>query len=263
MRTQKDEETDAVTKKAWERNWEDISMGEIMEIFNYVRVKKQMEIFTRVLPKNEKILEGGCGLAPYLIRLRQLGFDVEGIDYNEAPLKKALLYDPLLPLKVGDVNHIPYPDASFGGYISLGVIEHFTEGPLQAIREAYRVLKKRGIFLVMVPQNHFFMRLTAPVRALKKNKALRRFFKKPEDTYYWEQYFNRKELVSLLDQEGFAIREIHALDHSHAFVSFSDFFRDKNTFDEASSLALRLGEWSEKHVPWLMACQLLIIGYKK
>ncbi len=263
MRALKDEQTDAVTKKAWEKNWDDISMDEIMEIFEYDRVKKQMAIFTRVLPKDEKILEGGCGLAPYLIRLRQLGFQVEGIDYNEAPLKKALSHDPDLPLKVGDVGAIPYPDDHFGGYISLGVIEHFTEGPLRAIREARRVLKKDGVFVLMVPQNHFFMRLTAPVRALQRSATLRKVFKKPADTHYWEQYFKRLELVSLLEKEGFDIREVHAMDHSHAFVSFSNFFRDKNTFDEASPLALKLGAWSEKNLRWIMACQLLIIGVKK
>lgn len=263
MRALKDEHTDAVTKKAWEKNWDTITMTEIMEIFEYDRVKKQMAIFTRVLPKYEKILEGGCGLAPYLIRLRQLGFQVEGIDYNEAPLQKALSHDPHLPLKVGDVGAIPYPDGYFGGYISLGVIEHFTEGPLRAIREAHRVLKKGGIFVLMVPQNHFFMRLMAPVRALKRSAALRKLFKKPADTHYWEQYFKRRELVSLLEKEGFDIREVHAMDHSHAFVSFSNFFRDKNTFDEASPLALKLGAWSEKNLRWIMACQLLIIGVKK
>ncbi len=263
MRALKDEKTDAVTKKAWEKNWTDISMEEIMEIFKYDRVQKQMAVFTRVLPKNEKILEGGCGLAPYLIRLRQLGFQVEGIDYNEAPLQKALSFDPSLPLKVGDVAAIPYPDNYFGGYISLGVIEHFTEGPLKAIREAYRVLKPGGVFVLMVPQNHLFMRITAPLRALKRSAYLRKVFKKPADTYYWEQYFKRAELVPLLEKEGFFIREVHAMDHSHAFVSFSNFFRDKNTFDEASPLALRLGAWCEKNMRWLMACQLLIIGIKK
>ena len=202
-------------------------------------------------------------MSPYLIRLRQLGFQVEGIDYNEAPLKKALTFDPTLPLKVGDVGDIPYPSDTFGGYISLGVIEHFTEGPLKAIREAHRVLKKDGVFVVMVPQNHFFMRLTAPMRALKRSAFMRKLFKKPADTHYWEQYFKRSELVPLLEREGFEIREVHPMDHSHAFVSFSNFFRDKDTFDEASPLALRLGTWSEKRLPWLMACQLLIIGYKK
>lgn len=263
MKTSKNEKTDAVTKKAWEKNWKDISMDEIMEIFSYDRVKKQMAIFTRVLPKNEKILEGGCGLAPYLIRLRQMGFDVEGIDYNEEPLQKALSYDARLPLKVGDVGAIPYPDNTFGGYISLGVIEHFTEGPLRAIREAHRVLKKNGVFVLMVPQSHFFMKLTAPVTALKRNPALRKLFRKPEDNHYWEQYFDRSELMSLLEKEGFAITEHHAMDHSHAFVSFSNLFRDKNTFDEASPLALKLGAWSEKNLRWAMACQLLIIAHKK
>ena len=263
MRAFRDEKTDAVTKKAWEKNWTDISMDEIMEIFKYDRVKKQMEVFTRVLPKNERILEGGCGLAPYLIRLRQLGFQVEGIDYNEAPLKKALSFDATLPLRTGDVAAIPYPDETFGGYISLGVIEHFTEGPLKAIREAQRVLKKGGVFVLMVPQNHFFMRLTAPLRAMKRSAFLRKAFRKPMDTHYWEQYFKRSELVPLLEKEGFEVREVRPMDHSHAFVSFSNFFRDKDTFDEASPLALRLGAWSEKRLPWLMACQLLIIGYKK
>lgn len=263
MRTHKNEATDRITQKAWEKNWDDISMTEIMEIFTYHRVKKQMDIFTRVLPKNDRILEGGCGLAPYLIRLRQLGFDVEGIDYNEAPIRKVLAYDPKLPVKVGDVMAIPYPDSSFGGYISLGVIEHFTEGPLKAIREARRVLKKGGVFVVMVPQRHIFMRLTAPLRFFKRNAFMRKLFRKPADTHYWEQYFKRKELVPLLAAEGFQIDEVHALDHSHAWVSFSNFFRDKNTFDEASPLALKLGAWCEKRLPWLTACQLLIICRKR
>src|SRR3990167_913208 len=132
MKTIKDESTDSITKIAWEKNWDSISIGEILEIFSYPRVKKQMEIFLKELPLNEPILEGGCGLAPYLIRLRQLGYDVEGIDYNEAPIQKVLAFDPKLPVKVGDVANIPYHDNTFGGYISLGVIEHFTEGPERA-----------------------------------------------------------------------------------------------------------------------------------
>src|SRR3989338_6073085 len=149
-------ETDQKTKKAWEKNWESVSIHEILKIFDYVRVKKQMDLFLRVLPKNEKILEGGCGLAPYLIRLRELGYDVEGIDYNEGPIRKILSYDPSLPVKVGDVTAIPYPDSYFSGYLSLGVIEHFTEGPQKALREAHRVLKKDGVLYLAVPRSHLF-----------------------------------------------------------------------------------------------------------
>ena len=56
--------TDQNTKKAWEKNWESISVEDVLGIFEYERVKKQMNLFLRVLPKDQKILEGGCGLAP-------------------------------------------------------------------------------------------------------------------------------------------------------------------------------------------------------
>ena len=262
MKTKRNKAVDQITKKAWAKNWENVDVGGILEIFNYVRVKKQMEIFLRVLPKTEKILEGGCGLAPYLIRLRQLGYDVEGIDYNAEPISKVLKFDPHLPVRVGDVLSIAYPDNHFGGYLSLGVIEHFTEGPILAIREAYRVLKPGGVFVVMVPQNHLFMRISAPLRFLKRNAFLRRLFKKSLDTKYWEQYFRKDDLRSVLQKEGFKVCEIHPLDHSAAVLSFSDLFRDKRTYDEANSLGLQIGRWCEKYLPWITAAQLFFIAYK-
>ncbi len=254
---------DLETKRAWERNWENVGIEEILQIFNYERVKEQMGIFLRVLPKHEKILEGGCGLCPYLIRLRELGYDVEGIDYNEAPLKKALRYDPSLPVKVGDVRSIPYPDGTFGGYLSLGVIEHFTEGPREAIREAWRVLKPGGVFVVAVPRLHLFMRLEAPIRVLKGLAFLRRLFGKRLEHHYWEQYFAKDELESILESEGFEVKEIHPLDHSHALCSSFGFLRDRSAYDEATELGLRVGRWCRRHLPWMTAAQMTFICYKR
>ncbi|MDD5226950.1 MAG: methyltransferase domain-containing protein [Candidatus Omnitrophica bacterium] len=263
MRTKKDALTDKITKTAWAKNWQDIRMEEILEIFEYDRVKKQMEIFLRFLPKGEKILEGGCGLAPYLIRLRQLGYDVEGIDYNKEPIEKVLAFDPSLPVQVGDVTHISYPNDFFGAYISLGVIEHFTDGPGKAIREAYRVLKPGGVFVLMVPQNHLFMKIQAPLRWLKRNSILRRLFRKPMDTHYWEQYFHKNELKSMLEQEGFHVKEIHPLDHAASLLSLGNFFRNKNKFDDVNSKGLAFGRWCERKFPWATAAQILLICYKK
>ncbi len=255
--------TDALTKEAWEKNWEGITMNSVLEIFKYQRVKKQMELYQRVLPKNERILEGGCGLGPYLIRLRQLGFQVEGIDYNEGPIRKIKQFDSTLPVQVGDVTKIPFADDTFGGYLSLGVIEHFTEGPEKAIREARRVLKPSGVFVCAVPRNHLFMRLEAPLRWAKSWVWLRKLLKKPLDTHYWEQYFPKEKLRRILQQEGFEVREIHAMDHAHAIVSTFGFLRDKKTYDEAGPFALKLGAWCEKHLPWATAAQMTYICYKK
>ena len=263
MHFTKSSELDLKTKKAWEVNWRDISMNDVLGIFSYERVKKQMALMLRVLPKKGKILEGGCGLAPYLIRLRALGYDVEGIDYNEGPIRKILSYDPALPVKVGDVTAIPYPDDHFEGYLSLGVIEHFAEGPEKALREACRVLKKNGILYLAVPRNHLFMRLTWPVHFLKSLNFLRKIFKKSEDNHYWEQYFKTEDLKRYVTQAGFDVREIHPLDHSHAWVSFSNIFRDTRTYDEANALGLRLGRFCEKYLPWSTAAQMVFVCYKK
>ena len=92
---------------------------------------------------------------------------------------------------------------------------------------------------------------------------MRKIFSKPADTHYWEQYFKKDELAKTLEEEGFEVREIHPMDHSHALVSFSSIFRDKNTFDEANSLGLKLGAWFEKYLPWSTACQTAFVCYKK
>lgn len=256
-------ETDKKTKEAWEKNWESIAIRDVLQIFDYVRVKKQMAIFTRVLPKSEKILEGGCGLGPYLIRLRQLGYDVEGIDYNEGPIRKILEFDPKLPVRVGDVTAIPYPDGQFGAYLSLGVIEHFYEGPQKALREAWRVLKPGGTLVVGVPTRNFFMDLMAPVRWLKSRAWLRRALGKSEENHYWEQYFGRKRLLGYLEEAGFEVREIHPLDHSHTLVAFSRVFRDRRTYDEANAFALKLAAWFEKYLPWQTASQMTLVCVKR
>ena len=254
---------DLATKEAWENNWRDISIKDVLQIFSYDRVQKQMELFLRVLPKNGRILEGGCGLGPYLIRLRQLGYRVEGMDYNEGPIRKLLDYDPSLPVRVGDVTAIPTPDKSFEGYLSLGVIEHFTEGPEKAIREAHRVLKVGGVFVVAVPVCNIFMRAASPVRFLKSRKWLRTLLKKSDDNHYWEQYFKPGVLKAILEKNGFQVREIHPLDHAHSLLSAFGFLRDRKTYDEASPLGLKVGAWCEKYLPWATAAQMTLVCYKK
>jgi SAM-dependent methyltransferase len=151
----------------------------------------------------------------------------------------------------------------FGGYLSLGVIEHFSEGPQKALAEACRVLKPGGVFVCAVPTRNLFMNLSEPVRWIKSRKWLRRAMGKGPDEHYWEQYFKRDRLVRLIEYAGFDVREIHPLDHSHTLVSFSRIFRDSKRYDEANALGLKLGAFFEKHMPWIAAAQMTLICYKR
>ena len=55
-----------------------------------------------------------------------------------------------------------FPDNHFDAYLSLGVIEHWEEGPQQAIDEAYRVIKPGGYFFVSTPLDITMLDLLKP-----------------------------------------------------------------------------------------------------
>lgn len=262
MRTEKDIAVDKTTKEAWEENWADTGMERILEIFRYPRVKKQMEICTKYLPRDKKILEGGCGLGPYLVQLRRMGYDVIGIDYNQGPLDKITRYDKTIPLYRADVLDIPFTDSYFGAYLSLGVIEHFTQGPGPAIKEAYRVLTPGGYFLVSVPRFSIFDMIKSPLTMIKRSRLLRTALKKKAQRHYWQQYFGIAELSDVFKKNGFEIIRIVPIDHDYALAKLCNYFRDSHTYDATSNLALSIGNICQGHMPWVTADSMIFICKK-
>ena len=109
------------------------------------------DLFLDYIPKEGRVMDGGCGFAKWVIYLKRLGYDIVGIDNNELAISKLKDYDSSLQVELGDILHIHYPDNSFDAYISMGVVEHFEDGPLPALKEAYRVLKPNGLIFVSVP----------------------------------------------------------------------------------------------------------------
>jgi len=250
------------TKKAWNENWKPHEIESLLEIFNYPRVKKQLDLYFKYLPKDGYILEGGCGLGPYLIHLSSLGYKIIGVDYNEDPLKKILNYNNKLPVSVMDVRRLAVADKSLSGYMSLGVIEHFPEGPKKAIEEAFRTLKQGGIFVVQVPILNIFMLSKYPFEVIKRNILLRKIFHKQEKVYYWQQYFKPKQLKRTIEKSGFEVEKIIPMDHEHSIISFSAYFRDKNSYDGANERGLKFSRFCEKYLPWLTAANMVLICRK-
>jgi len=256
------EDIERNTKSAWNKNWQPHEIGRLLEIFEYPRVKKQIALYTKYLPKGDKILEGGCGLGPYLIYLSRLGYDIMGIDYNEEPLKKIKAYDGSLNVEIMDVRNLSFSDESFGGYLSLGVIEHFPEGPEKAIQEASRVLKPGGIFIVQVPVMNIFLMSRYPLEMLKRNRFIRKVLGRQEKIYYWQQYFKADKLSTLLTKRGFEILELTPMDHEHNVISSFSFLRDKKSYDGANEKGLAFSRFCERYLPWLTAANMVFICKK-
>jgi SAM-dependent methyltransferase len=99
------------------------------------------------------ILDAGCGRDAPWVRRFDVGTQLVGID-----LATALPAD--LPVVRGDLSCLPFADASFSLIFCRWVFEHLAE-PSQVLREFHRVLKPRGICLILTPNRYDYSSLVA------------------------------------------------------------------------------------------------------
>lgn len=262
MKTNNIEKAGIDTKKAWAENWRPTSIETILEIFNYPRVKKFFNVIEPYLPSNGSILEAGCGLGPWVIRLGMLGYDVVGVDYQEECITKIKEYDAKQRVYTADVRGMPFKDGSFRAYLSWGVIEHFAEGPDAVLKEAHRVLEDGGILILTVPYKNILRKIKEPLMYIKRNRLVRKLFNKPIKAYYYQKYFKVKELRDTIAKHGFAIENIMPVDHIFSLVEFSDVFRNKASYHGENKLAVLGGRFLENMLPWAGAGSTLVIAHK-
>ena len=98
-----------------------------------------------------------------------------------------------------------FPDKSFDAVISLGVVEHFEEGPRAALLEVRRLLKNGGTLFISVPLQTVVRRWFAhPVKDLYRWYRARRGVR-----FEFEEYrFSRREFEAYLDAAGFDVLSV-------------------------------------------------------
>jgi SAM-dependent methyltransferase len=193
----------------WDEHWKKTLEGTSLREYYYKHMHNRtlLPIFEKYLPKEGKIIEGGCGLAPWVYALKEKGYDIEGIDYAEETINFIKSQYPDLPVKFGDVVKLDYPDNSIKGYISLGVVEHYEEGPQKILNEAYRVLDDGGVFICSVPYFN-------PLRRVKKKLGVIN-----QQGEFSQFAFTRDEICNHIEKIGFDIVDIYYYD---AFKGLKD-----------------------------------------
>lgn len=161
------------------------------------------DVFWRLLGKyaqsGDRVLEGGSGPGHLVAALQQRGYRATGIDYVPSIVEFATTTLPGLDVRVGDVEQLPLEDESFDCYVSLGVVEHFEQGPERAIREGRRVTRKGGVAIFELP---YLNALRADELAKQRMHA-----ESAGDLVFHQYYYDEDYFARLLEAAGFAVQE--------------------------------------------------------
>ena len=189
------------SEELWSSHWQNLdSSAGFYRRFEGGYLSLYSKIFPKHLPRQGKIIEAGCGRAQYVVALKSRGYDCDGIDTAVSTIEQIKQRLPDLPVSVGDVLDLRYETSSISGYISLGVVEHFQEGPQHALAEAYRVLEPGGVGVISVPVNN-------PLRsrfAAEDESSL------PLGARFYQYAFDRREFEGFLNDAGFVIEKYYA-----------------------------------------------------
>jgi SAM-dependent methyltransferase len=126
------------------------------------------------------------------------GFKVIGVERSEQVVAAVNAHADFLDVRHGDVEDLSLADGSIDAYVSLGVVEHFEDGPQTALAEAARVLKPGGWAFVSVP--YLNPRRERILRGLG-SPAVR------EDLSFHQYYFSREEVDDSLSQAGLVVKD--------------------------------------------------------
>lgn len=111
----------------------------------------QANAFEKLVSKNAKILDVGCGYGRTLNELHELGYrDLTGIDFSSGMIERGRKQFPWLNLQVKTSESIDFPDNSIDAVILFAVLTCIPKDSEQVnlISEIRRILKPDGLLYI-------------------------------------------------------------------------------------------------------------------
>ncbi len=115
------------------------------------RIKLKKDLMARHLRldrRGARLLDIGCGNGAFVRAARAWGWDAEGLDPD--PNAAAVVRAAGLPITVGSLPKLGYPDASFAAVTMSHSIEHLHD-PLAGLHEIRRILQPGGTVWIATP----------------------------------------------------------------------------------------------------------------
>jgi 2-polyprenyl-3-methyl-5-hydroxy-6-metoxy-1,4-benzoquinol methylase len=105
---------------------------------------------------NVSLLDVGAGYGDFLHYVSKLGWSASGFEFSPAAAK--LSRDKYgIPLAVGDLIEMPFPNHSFDIITMWHVLEHLTD-PKAVLRRLFELLKPGGVLVIEVPNLNCLVR---------------------------------------------------------------------------------------------------------
>jgi ubiquinone/menaquinone biosynthesis C-methylase UbiE len=102
------------------------------------------------LKPGARVADLGCGSGAFTGLLADAGYHCTGLDLSAKLVELACRKYPQIPFVVGDVEHLPFADASFDGVLLSGMMHHFPD-PSRCAAEVVRIMRQRARFMAFDP----------------------------------------------------------------------------------------------------------------
>lgn len=165
-----------------------------------------------IIKKDGRLLDVGSGSGQFLYEMKSLGLKVYGVEpgkFDEEGNKKCKLN-----IKNSSLTEAKYSKDFFDIITMNHVLEHINN-PIETIRGVHRILKKKGIFIVGVPNS--------------RSLAYKIFGKNWHQLDVPRHLFNYSEkiLKKLLEKKGFKITKVRYNSRPSQFVVSLEYFLEK------------------------------------
>jgi SAM-dependent methyltransferase len=185
----------------WPEYWKPVDAN-----FN-TKYQPEFPVLLRQLSSTEahRILEIGCGRGQVVRKLRALGYDVRGLDFDADSVLDSMRSEGHFPGDIGDLNYLPYPNNAYDAILLAGTVEHVYGGPEKGFSEAFRVLKPGGLVVLTIPYINLVRKLVLPFYLTRDWWFS--YFPEARKEKFFEYVFTRSEVVRILSRAGFQVKE--------------------------------------------------------
>ena len=120
----------------------------LLQMFPLWRAEADGEVrFLKAVPRG-RLLDVGCGSGDWLVSMRELGWEVTGVDFDENAARVGRQKG--LTVNCGALEQQKFASDSFDAVTLNHVIEHVPD-PVGTLRECIRILKPGGQLVVFTP----------------------------------------------------------------------------------------------------------------